>query len=376
MYNISIPKNGLVLLQIPIFSNKVKTASGIEFEFDPSFDRDRHQSVMGTVMLLPDVTIINDIERVGDKQLRQVKKQVENELQVGDIVYFDRNALEVAKKWEVWGGYWEKISNSHPLQRFALIPYEFLILAIRDGKFVSINNHVICERIKVRAKEVEVNGGKVNVVDGESPIVKLASDYSNYQVAKSPFQEEYERIKGDDRIKQKDKDRLLQWLEMKYAANPELDDRASYSRQTEDLYERQLAMVKVAPANSFLKEGDIIFHEQESDLKIENSYNTTLPPFVYMKVDDVFCLVKDEQPYPIMNKVIIQLDPVETQKGSFIIPDRFQKVGGRGTIAEKGPTVDGEISVGDRVYFNILGAVILDENRYMVRDTEVICKFE
>lgn len=371
------PQPGFVLVDLPLVSNTVKTKSGIEFTFDSSYEKERHATITGTIVALPDYMMIEANER-DDNKIRRVRKRVECEVMVGDKVFFENQAIEIAKQWTRFGGYWERAEMGGIKERKALIPYNLLILAKRGEQLIPLNDHVIAKRLKLEnisntAGEIKVDDQAIQI-EGQK-ILLPAADFSELVTQKSPYQEQIDRIKSDPRLSAKNKEAMMRRVEKYYQRNPQADvTHKSGSLKTR--YAGNKAEVVVAPAYIQMAPGTIIIHEAESDIYIENSFNKELEDeIIYMKVDDVFCIDSADGPCAYGNKVIILPDEAETEKGGFIIPERFQKRGWTGRIASKGPLVT-MVDEGDRVHYNTVGATQLAAGEMVVRELEIFGTYE
>lgn len=372
------PGTGLILVELPLFNTTVTTKSGINFTFDPSFESDRHQTVSGTVIAMADVIKVWEIVREGDKKITRRQKTIPNELQIGDKVWFDNQSVLVAKKWEKWGGYWERAEMGGIKERLLLIPYDQLICAKRGEELISVNNHVIASKIRIThdtEKVDKISGTAVSYIPLEgSELVAPGANFKELKVTKTPYQLEYERIKNDSRISNKNKDALLRWVEKTYINNPDLDT-ARVSGMVANSYEKNRAIILCAPPDSGIKSGDRFVYDDESDIPVEHSYQKELPEdAIYMKLDDVLCLDSEAGPVAYANKVVIEPAEEESTAGSFYIPEAHRKKVWKGIIVSAGPNVK-EVEVGDEVMFNPIGATRMEDGEYMVRETEVFGKY-
>jgi len=313
------PGSGLVLLKLYEADETIKTAGGLQLYVDLSYEKERHAVVRGTVVAIAPIIHVTDIIRYGKglgKKLRVVKEPL---IANGDTVYFEQNAVELGKQWHQSGGYFENEVDGK-IERYLLIPYGFLICYVRNDEIYSLNNYVVAEQLPSETEEQFIEGYGNAIINKET---------------KSPIL-------------------LLQW----------------------EKHKKLLAKVVAAPLDSGLEIDEIILHEQESDVCIENSYNITLDKrYIYMLVDDIFCTMENGFPMPFSDKVVIVPEPIKKEAGRFLIPESARKQHSIGTVSEIGGLVT-DVKPGDRVYFILAGATMLDTGEYMVRQPEIVMILE
>lgn len=112
----------------PVDNSKIITLSGLELYLDTRFEEQKNAAQAGTVMVVPDKLTFNY-----DMSYPSLSVKTDMELQVGDTVIFNYNAVSYAKSvgMEIDGG--------------VLIPYDMIYAAIRDGEVICLSGSVIVE---------------------------------------------------------------------------------------------------------------------------------------------------------------------------------------------------------------------------------------
>jgi co-chaperonin GroES (HSP10) len=112
----------------PVDPSKIITLSGMEFYLDTRFEEQKNAPQAGIVIAVPErLTFSNDMEKPS------LSVKTEMELQVGDTVIFNYNAVPHAKSTGMF------IGDS------VLIAYDMIYCAVRDGQTICLSGSVIVE---------------------------------------------------------------------------------------------------------------------------------------------------------------------------------------------------------------------------------------
>lgn len=114
----------------PVDPSKIITLSGVELYLDTRFEEQKNAPQAGTVMQIPEKLTFTH-----EKGRPSLNFDVDMELQVGDKVIFNYNAIPAA------------IGSGRKINGGYLIPYDMIYVAIRGDQVICVGGSVIVEPV-------------------------------------------------------------------------------------------------------------------------------------------------------------------------------------------------------------------------------------
>lgn len=329
------PGTGYVIVEIPPAINSIKTASGIDFYIDSSFDPEKYANVWGTVVGVPERTSSENFRADRDKK-HLVTKDKEVRLQPGDKVYFHYLTIKNAKKSFNRGTYFEEGGK-----RFAILPYSSLFFAIRKPNGIMINVDALPDASIITAKELMSIANQTGVLVVREAPTELESE------------SEYIMLNDWVLIEPIRKGQHTEFI--KGYGNFIVDDEATTGKiilTSDTPYKASEGLVRACPPGCGLEVGGRIIFEKESDIPVEYDLCRTLEkPYWRMKLEDIIAKRTDTTVQLVRDYTLIIKDAAEeVTEAGFFIPETSQKQPLRGEVVMVGPDIQ-EVAVGNRVVF-------------------------